>query len=169
MNRLQQIEQEVLARGREWTRQQLEKQLQQECDAMAPVSAKTGRKLSQVRRRPMELDTVVGTVQLRAPRGYEPQASQWISPAREAWGLADYERKTPELQARLTHTVTAVGSYLEAEKLAATWGTPVSDGSIHQQVQKLGRRADALELSIVPATAAEPAFSLVVMMDGWMA
>jgi len=169
MNRLQQIEQEVLARGREWTRLQLEKQLQKECDGLAPVSAKTGRKLSRVRRRPMELDSVVGTLKLRAPRGFEKQAGQWISLAREAWGLADYQRKTPELQARLTQTVTAVGSYLEAEKLATTWGTPVSDGSIHQQVQKLGRRAQELELAIGSATTAEPAFSMVVMMDGWMA
>jgi hypothetical protein len=169
MNRLQQIEQEVLARGKEWTRQQLEKQLQQECDAMTPVCARTGRKLSQARRRPIGLDSVVGTVKLRAPRGYEKQTGQWVGPARQAWGLADDERKTPELQARLTHTVTAVGSHLEAEKLAATWGTPVSDGSIHQQVQKLGSRADELELNMVPAPAVGPAFSLVIMMDGWMA
>lgn len=169
MNRLQQIEQEMLALGREWTRVQLEKRLQEECDAMVVASAKADRKLRQVRQRPMELDTVVGTVKLLAPRGYDPQTGQWISLAREAWGLADYERKTPELQARLTHTVTAVGSYLEAEKLALTWGTPVSDGCVHQLVQKLGQKARELELPPAPAVACEPPFSLVIMMDGWMA
>ena len=169
MNCLRQIEQEVLALGREWTRVQLEKRLQQECDAMALVSAKTGQKLRRVRRRPMQLDTVVGKVKLVAPCGYEKQTGQWISLAREAWGLEDYERKTPELQARLTHTATAVGSYVEAEKLASTWGTPVSDGCIHQQVQKLGHKAQELELPTAAVCASEPPFSLVIMMDGWMA
>jgi hypothetical protein len=169
MNCLRQIEQEVLALGREWTRVQLEKRLQKECDAMELVGAKTGQKLRRLRRRPMELDTVVGKVKLVAWRGYEEQTGKWISPAREAWGLDDYERKTPELQARLTHTATAVGSYVEAEKLAATWGTPVSDGCIHQQVQKLGQKAQELELPTAAVSASEPSFSLVIMMDGWMA
>jgi len=169
MNRLRQIEQEVLALGREWTRVELEKRLQKECDAMALVSATTGQELRRVRRRPMELDTVAGKVKLLAPRGLEQQAGQWISPAREAWGLADYERKTPELQARLTHTATAVGSYVEAEDLAATWGTPVSDGCIHQQVAKLGQKAQKIKLPTEAACAAQPPFSLVIMMDGWMA
>src|SRR5206468_3183402 len=99
----------------------------------------------------------------------EKQTGQWVRLAREAWGLEDYERKTPELQARLTHTATAVGSYAEAEKLAATWGTPVSDGCIHQQVQKLGHKAQELELPTAAVCASEPPFSLVIMMDGWMA
>ena len=41
MNRLQQIEQEVLVAGREWTRVQLEKRLQEECLAVDMVSAQT--------------------------------------------------------------------------------------------------------------------------------
>ena len=72
MNSLRQIEQEMLALGREWTRAHFEKRLQKECDDMALVSATTGRELRKVRRRYMELDTVVGTVKLLAPRGYEP-------------------------------------------------------------------------------------------------
>ncbi|MBE0543015.1 MAG: hypothetical protein IH623_16845 [Verrucomicrobia bacterium] len=169
MNGLRQIEQEVLALGREWTRVELEKRLQKECDEMPRGSATTGQALRRVRRRPMELDSVAGKVKLLAPRGYEPQTGQWISPAREAWGLADYERKTPELQARLTHTVTAVGSYVEAQALAATWGTPVSDGCIHQQVAKLGQKSQEIKLPTEAACAVEPPFSLVIMMDGWMA
>ena len=169
MNRLQQIEKEILARGREWTRRELERRLQQECDEMAGGCAKTGRKLSQVRRRWIQLDSVVGVVKVRAPRGYEKQAGQWISPARQTWGLADYQRQTPELQARLTQTVTAVGSYQEAEKLATTWGTPVSDSCLHHLTHQLGQRAQSLELAPVPAVGGEPPFSMVIMMDGWMA
>lgn len=122
---------------------------------MARGSATTGQELRRVRRRPRELDSVAGKAKLLAPRGYEPQTGQWISPAREAWGLADYERKTPELRARLTHMVTAVGSYVEAQELAAPWGTPVSDGCIHQQVAKLGQKSQALKLPTEAACANE--------------
>ena len=49
MNRLQQIEQEVLTAGREWTRALLEQRLQDECLAVAMVSAKTGEELENTR------------------------------------------------------------------------------------------------------------------------
>jgi hypothetical protein len=62
-----------------------------------------------------------------------------------------------------------VGSYAEAEEMATTWGTPVSDGCIHQQVQKLGQKAQSLELPTPEVLKSEPQFSLVIMMDGWMA
>ena len=53
MNRLQQIEQEVLAAGREWTRALLEKRLQEECLTVEMVSAKTGEELENTRWRSM--------------------------------------------------------------------------------------------------------------------
>ena len=169
MNPLRQIEQDVLVQGREWTRLELQKRLQKECDAMPMVCGQTGQPLENTRWRKMKLDTVAGGVELRAHRGYDPGQGKWICPARAAWGLIPYERKTPELQARLAYTATAVGSYAEAETMATTWGTPVSDGCIHQQVQRLGKRAQALDLPS-PATArSEPPFCLVIMMDGWMA
>ena len=86
-----------------------------------------------------------------------------------AWGLSPYERKTPELQTRLAYTVTGVGSYAEAETMAATWGTPVSDGCINQPVQSLGSRAQAWGLPTPLAGKSEPSFSRVIRMDGWMA
>lgn len=157
----------MLALGREWTRLQLQQRLQAQCDAVAMLSTQTGQPLKNTRWRPLELDTVVGKVELKARRGHGPEG--WICPAREAWGLKDYERKTPELQARLAYTASVVGSYAEAETMAATWGTPVSDGCIHHQVQKLGKQAPTLELPTpVPARCERP-FSLVIMMDGWMA
>jgi hypothetical protein len=169
MNALRQIEQEVLAQGREWTRLQLQKRLQEQCDAMLMVCAQTGEALVNTRWRPMQLDTVVGTVELRMHRGYHCGQGKWICPTREAWGLKSYERKTPELQARLAYTATAVGSYAEAERMATTWGTPVSDGCIHQQVQCLGQRVQDLKLPIPEKAKTEPPFSMVIMMDGWMA
>ena len=169
MNLLRQIEQEVLALGREWTRLELQKRLQEQCDAMSTECMQTGQPLENTRWRQMELDTVSGKVQLQARHGRQAQDKKWICPARVAWGLKPYERKTPELQARLAYTVTAVGSYAEAETMAATWGTPVSDGCIHQQVQSLGPKAQALVLPTPAAGKSEPPFSMVIMMDGWMA
>ena len=169
MNGLRQIEQEVLALGREWTRKELQRRLQGLCDAMPMGCAQTGQALENTRWREMELDTVSGKVQLRARHGRKAQSKEWICPARVAWGLKPYERKTPELQARLAYTATVVGSYAEAETMATTWGTPVSDGNIHQHVQSLGQRAPTLVLPTPAAKKSEPSFSLVIMMDGWLA
>ena len=169
MNPLRQIEQEVLVRGREWTRVRLQEQLQQQSDAMPMECPHSGEALTQTRWRPMQLDTVAGTVELRVRHGYSRRQGRWICPARKRWGLEPYGRKSPELQARLTYTATAVGSYAEAEKMAGTWGTPVSDGCIFHQVQSLGEKAVELKLPTPEVVQAEPAFSIVIMMDGWMA
>jgi len=169
MNPLRRIEQEVLALGREWVRLELQKRLQEQCDAIPMECGQTGKPLENTRWRPMELDTVSGKVQLRARHGLQAQQKKWVCPARVACALSPYERKTPELQARLAYTATVVGSYAEAETMAATWGTPVSDGCIHQQVQSLGSRSQALLLPTPVAGKSEPPFSLVIMMDGWMA
>lgn len=169
MNPLRQIEQEVLAQGREWTRLRLQEQLQAQSDAMPMVCPQSQETLEQTRWRAMQLDTVAGTVKLRVRHGYSPGQGRWICPARETWGLAAYERKSPELQARLAYTATAVGSYAEAEKMARTWGSPVSDGCVFDQVQRLGEKAAQLQLPTPAVRKAEPGFSLVIMMDGWMA
>jgi len=169
MNSLRLIEQEVLALGREWTRLELQKRLPAQCDEMPTECTQTGQGLANTRWREMELDTVSGKVQLQVRHGRLAQQKKWICPARVAWELKPYERKTPELQARLAYTATVVGSYAEAETMATTWGTPVSDSCIHQQVQSLGQRAQALELPTPVAKKSEPPFSMVIMLDGWMA
>jgi len=168
LNRLQQLEQEVLAAGREWTRALLEKRLQAECLAVEMVSPETGEELENTRWRSLGLDTVVGKVQLKVRHGYCPEAEAWVCPTRLAWGLKPYERKTPELQARLTYTATVVGAYAEAEKLATIWGTPVSDSSIHQCVQELGPQARKLRLPTPAPAPREAPFDLVLMLDGWL-
>lgn len=168
MNRLRQIEQEVLTAGREWTRTQLEKRLQEECLAVEMVSAKTGEELENTRWRSMGLDTVVGKVKLKVHHGYCAEEEAWVCPTRQAWGLQPYERKTPEWRARLAYTATVVGSYDEAEKLATLWGTPVSDTSIHQCVQELGPPARKLTLPTPVPAPSEAPFDLVLMMDGWL-
>ena len=83
MNPLQQIEQEVLALGREWTRSELEKRLQAECAAVEMVSKQTGEELENTRWRPMELDTVVGKVTLKARHGHCPEQGVDLSRPRD--------------------------------------------------------------------------------------
>ena len=169
MNLLRQMEQTVLAEGREWMRRRLEKQLQAASDALEAICPKTGQGLRETRWRDLQLTTVVGVVKLRVRHGYSVGLGQWVCPARAAWGLEAYQRVSPELEARLCYTATEVGSYERAAKMAVRWGSPVSDDLVHQHVQQRGRAALELELPPPSLAACEPEFSLVIMMDGWMA
>lgn len=169
MNRLRQLEQEALAEGREWTRRRLEKQLQDHSDALPAVCPKTGEGLKDVRWRELQLITVSGVVKLRVRHGYSPALGQWVCPARQAWGLQAYQRLSPELESRLAYTASETTSYEAAAQMAARWGCPVSDGCIHQHLQSLGQRAEQIELPHPVMAPQEPEFSLVIMLDGWLA
>lgn len=169
MNPLSQIEQQVLAEGREWTRRRLEEQLQQQAESLPAVCPGSGEALRQTRWRRFELDTVVGTVTIRARYGYSEAQKQWMCPTRAAWGLESYQRLSPELQQRLCYTATEVSSYERAAAMARCWGSPVSDDRIHAHVRRQATAAVELSLPAEKPPAAEPEFSLVIMMDGWMA
>jgi hypothetical protein len=112
---------------------------------------------------------VAGTVKLRVRHGYSRALGRWICPAREAWAIKAYQRLSPELESRVVYTARETGSYEAAAKMAATWGSPVSEGCIHQHVQALGQLAAELELPTPALPPSEPEFSLVIMLDGWMA
>ena len=73
------------------------------------------------------------------------------------------------MAARLTYTATEVGSYERAARLAATWGSPTSDGCVHAHAQRLGAAAAELVLPTPVPPPREPPFSLVLMLDGWLA
>lgn len=169
MNRLRQLEQDTLAEGREWTRRRLEKQLQDHSDALPAVCPKSGEGLKDVRWRELQLITVSGVVKLRVRHGYSPALGQWVCPARQAWGLQAYQRLSPELESRLAYTASETTSYEAAAQMAARWGCPVSDGCIHQHLQSLGQRAEQIELPHPVIAPQEPEFSLVIMLDGWLA
>jgi hypothetical protein len=115
------------------------------------------------------LDTVVGTVELEVAYGYAPSRDVWVSPVRVAWGLEPGQRISPELQSRLCFNATVAPSYEAAAVIARRWGCPVSDDLVHAQVQRIGERAAALTPAAAVAPDPEPEFSLVIMMDGWMA
>lgn len=169
MNGLRQLEQEVLAQGREWTRQRLEKRLQTHSDKVPVVCPETGEALKDVRWRDLQLITISGIVSLRVRHGYSPAMGQWICPARQVWGLRAYQRLSPELESRLAYTASETTSYEAAAKMAGRWGCPVSDGCIHQHIQRLGQAAGELELPDPVKPLGEPEFSLVIMLDGWLA
>jgi hypothetical protein len=169
MNALRSLEQAVLAEGQEWTRRRLEASLQADADALPARCPQSGAALQDTRWRPLELDTVVGTVKLRVRHGHSTALQRWVCPARETWGLEAYQRLSPEFQARLAYTATEVGSYERAARMAQTWGSPASDGRIYEQVQQLGAAVGDLVLPTPAPAPQEPEFSLVIMLDGWMA
>jgi len=169
MNPLRELEQNVLAEGREWTRRKLEESLQGQCEATEPLCPKTGARLKDPRWRDFQFKTVAGIVKLRAYYGYSVAMKKWLCPVREIWKLKPHQRLSPELASRLTYTATETASYETAARMAANWGSPVSDGCIHQLVQQLGEAAEELDLPTPEPPGTEPEFSLVIMLDGWMA
>jgi hypothetical protein len=169
VNRLQEVERAVISDARRWAQVELARRLQAEADACAPVCPSTGEPLGDVRLRSMELRTVSGPVELRLRHGYSRALQAWVCPARVAWGLERHQRISPELAARVVHTVTESGSYERAAALCTVWGSPISDGAIRQLTQKLGRRMSELPLPAERPIEREAPFSLVIMMDGWMA
>lgn len=169
MNALRQLEQDVLAEGREWTRRRLEKRLQDQSDAMPAICPKTGEGLKDVRWRDLQLMSISGVIKLRVRHGYSPALGQCVCPVRQAWGLQPYQRLSPELESRLAYTASETTSYEAAAQMATRWGCPVSDGCIHQHVRSLGEAAERIELPHPVITPQEPEFSMVLMLDGWMA
>lgn len=169
MNKLRQLEQEVLAEGREWTRRRFQKELQEIANTLPAVCQVTGEVLKDVRWRDLQLTTISGVVELRVRHGYSPALKQWVCPARQLWGLKSYQRLSPELESRLAYTASETTSYEAAAQMATRWGCPVSDGCVHQRLQSLGEAAERIELppSLIPPQ--EPEFSMVIMLDGWMA
>jgi len=122
VNRLRQLEQDVLAEGREWTRQRLEKCLQDHSNALSAVCPKTGEGLKDVRWRDLQLITISGVINLRVRYGHSPALEEWVCPARHLWGLKAYQRVSPELESRLAYTATATTSYEAAAQMATRWG-----------------------------------------------
>jgi len=130
--------------------------------------------------------TTAGLVTLRVPYVELRESGQWLSPVRRAWELEDGNHPlTPEIEERLCVMATATFSYEKAAQVAACWGSPVADDStIWHHVQRAGERAreteaarvravgiPALREEIVSHAARDNGedFSLLIMMDGWMA
>lgn len=123
----------------------------------------------------MQLRTVVGVVKLTVWQGRDGQGGPWGSPIKQRWHLHPHQQMTPALEENLALTAILAGSYEDASKIAARWGTPIDDAVIHQLVQRLGRRAEEqaqqrLKLPPIEKDRQKaPAELAIVMNDGWMA
>jgi len=167
MNPLQQIEQDTLEEGREQTRRMLEERLQAAVEEMGAISPVSGLKLKRARRIGMKLHTVCGAVDLRVWYGFCSHSGRKMSSAREKWGLKPNQQFSPEFEKRMCYTATQTDSYEKASAMAACWGSFVSDDGIHACVQRKGREADSRTPPVKEAEG-EP-FTMILMMDGWMA
>lgn len=81
-----QIEAAVMAEGREWMRQRLEKELQQLADEPGEVFPHSGRRLIHRHAYDFHLDTAAGVVEICAWHGQDPADQHWGCPLRERWG-----------------------------------------------------------------------------------
>ena len=170
---LAEVENVLLADGREWTRRQLEQRLQAQADQFT-ACLRSGLVLKRLCLHQFTLKTVSGTVTIRAPYGLSPRTGRWVCPIREHWGLEPHQRLSPALEQRLAYSAVAAGSYEKAAALAACWGSAISDDAIHSLVARLGERARAgppPPPSPPPSPRPGPpalAFCLSLMLDGWM-
>ena len=167
-NWLREIEQRRAVEGREWARQKLQADIQQQARAIPALCPQRGAPLRKTRWRPMQLKTSLGKVNVQVQWGKSAALHRWVSPAREQWGLAEYQTVSPELQELACFTATKTGSYEDAAVTMQRFGHAVSDDLIHRHVQQSGQACAALVLPMPPVPAAEPEFSLVIMMDGWL-
>lgn len=133
------------------------------------------------------MKSTAGNVVVEMPYCQLADGGGWVSPLRKEWGLEPSQTMTPELEERLAFTAARTSSYESAAEVAACWGAPAGadDSTIHRHVQKAGTRSREAEKqrerdSQIPAKREEivrragaqhhkGTFSLIIMVDGWMA
>ena len=166
---LLEMEKEVLEEGREWTRRRLQERLQEAADRIPAVCGQSGLVLKRQQETSFTLMTVSGTVTIAAIRGHSKATGGWHCPVREQWGLAKWARLSPEFEQRLAYNGAVAGSFQKGAELSRRWGSPISDDAIHALVQRLAENNNGVDLpASPPPKPREPAFSLVIMIDGWM-
>jgi hypothetical protein len=141
--------------------------LQTAVDELGAISPASGLKLKRARRIDMKLHTVCGVVELQVWYGFCSHSGRNMSPAREHWGLAPHQQFSPEFEKRMCYTAAQTTSYEKAVAMAACWGSLVSDDGVHACVQRKGQQAAS---HTPPAQmVAEGPYTMIIMMDGWMA
>jgi hypothetical protein len=107
---LREMEQEVVAEGREWMRRRLEEKLQEEADREGLVSPLSQRKAQSRRQQVLKIKTSVGVVKVLAWYGRDPLSGRWGYPIRQYWGLSAHQQMSPVLESKLAFTLTATHS-----------------------------------------------------------
>ena len=108
-----------------------------------------------------------------------------MNPLRHFLRIGSHGGMSPLLEERACFLAVATGSYRMARDGLQRWGIAVGESTLHGHVDQAGRRARAmsqarveraLDLSTRPEVVAEASrelkgrrFSLVLMLDGWMA
>jgi hypothetical protein len=165
---LHRIERETLEDGRNWTLARLQERLQAEADRLGPISPYSGLKLKRAQRIRMGLRTVSGPVEIRVWYGFCRMSNRPVCPARESWNMAPYQQLSPEFEQRLCYTASETGSFEKAARMANAWGSTVSDDAIHACIARKGQQAQDHPLTEALSVPAQP-FTLIIMMDGWLA
>lgn len=139
----------------------------------AEFSPLSRQRLVHRRRRPMQMRTTVGVVELQVLHGQDPSDQHWGCPVREHWGLTQHQQLSLALEDKLAFTITATASYEEAAALAQKWGALVTDSALHSLAQRLGARAEARTQAQLETAPVErqpqraPTKLAVLMLDGW--
>lgn len=136
------------------------------------------------RYRTIQIHSTLGELRMQVPYGQDRTSERWVCPARHSWGLEKNQTMSPAFEEKLCFTATMTLSYERAAAVAAKWGSPADDATIHRHVERAGGRARAqaqkrVERALdvqtrgeVVAQAREQVpphrFSLVLMLDGWM-
>src|SRR5580692_9111246 len=98
---LAEMEEEVLAEGREWMRQRLEQKLQERADRIRQIFSPPGGTLVRCQKRELTLESSVGRVRVQTDYGQESGGGQWVCPQRRASGIEPHQKMTPAPQDRL--------------------------------------------------------------------
>lgn len=141
--------------------------------ASARFSPLSQRNAQHRREKVIELRTGAGLVKVIGWYGWDPGTGKWGCPAREYWGLRDYQEMSPGLEDQLAFTVTATSSYHEAAVLAEKWGCQVDDWTLQVLTHRLGQKAEEqtqARLRTLPEEMERQRADsevAIFMLDGW--
>jgi hypothetical protein len=134
-----------------------------------PCALKSGLLLKRQQKMSFTIITVSGPVRIGAIRGWSRATGSWHCPVREQWGMVKWARLSPEFEQRLTYNAALTLSFEKAAEHSKRWGSAISDDAIHALVGRIAGRNKGVTLpSPPPPNPQDPAFSLVIMIDGWL-
>lgn len=179
-----QIERELEKNSKDLLRQAARETLQARADACPPHCPVCGAPLENVEQAERTILTQWGQITLRRAYGRCRRCKKYFAPADHTLGLDKSQQTSPDLAEKLAWLATRLPPSQAAEVFEHLTGQPIAPAKVEREAKKKGeqalleRREDlrrALdgpsrgEFSRQHKPAAEPAaFTLVLMIDGWM-